>query len=277
MKLSIWVRSPKIVGGCGVLIVSIIFLAAIFAPVISSYDPNQMSLPDRLAGPTREHPFGLDENGSDVLTKVLYGARVSIEVSFSVVTVSLIIGLLLGSLAGVLGGWVDQGISMFVDIVYSFPSFLLALALIAVMGSSITNVIIAMCLSSWTGYARLVRGEILHLKERDFIQTVEALGGGRIRQTIFHVWPNLSGPLVVHSIFAIAGTIIAESGLSFLGLGAPPTTPTWGALLNAGRRVLGEAPHLCLFPGLAILTLVLGFNLIGDSLRTYLDPRRDLH
>lgn len=274
MKFLNWMRSPRGLGLCGASMVSLVLLLALFAPVLSPQDPNYMSLSERFASPSIKHPFGLDENGSDVFAKVAYGARISLGVGITVVVVSLFVGLIVGSLAGVLGGWIDGCICGFINIVYSFPSFLLALALIAMLGPSIKNVIIAMCLSSWTGYARLVRGEILHLRERDFIQTVKALGGSRLRQTVIHIWPNLTGPLMVHSTFAIAGTIIAESGLSFLGLGAPPTSPTWGALLNAGRRVLTEAPHISLFPGSAILILVLGFNLIGDGLRDYLDPRR---
>ncbi|MBK8202222.1 MAG: ABC transporter permease [Bdellovibrionales bacterium] len=195
--------------------VFLVLLLALFAPILSPQDPNYMSLSERFAGPSIKHPFGLDENGSDVFAKVAYGARISLGVGITVVVVSLVIGLIVGSFAGVLGGWIDGCICGFINIVYSFPSFLLALALIAMLGPSIKNVIIAMCLSSWTGYARLVRGEILHLRERDFIQTVKALGGSRLRQTVIHIWPNLTGPLMVHSTFAIAGTIIAESGLSF--------------------------------------------------------------
>lgn len=259
----------------GAIIVSVFFLLAVFAPIICTQDPNQMSLPDQLTGPNWGHPFGRDENGSDVFSKVIYGTRVSMGVGFAVVSFSLLLGLIIGSLAGVLGGKFDSLICGLIDVFYSFPSFLLALALISMMGPSIENMIMAMSLSAWTSYARLVRGEILHLRQREFIQTVISLGGSRRRQIVFHLWPNLTGPLIVHSSFAIAGTIIAESGLSFLGLGASPKTPTWGALLNSGRRVLSEAPHVSLFPGGAILLLVLGFHLLGEGLSLYLDPRKE--
>ncbi|MCB0412672.1 MAG: ABC transporter permease, partial [Bdellovibrionales bacterium] len=191
------------------------------------------------------------------------------------VTVSLILGLILGSLAGFWGGWMDLIIMRGIDMLYAFPNFLLALGLIAVLGPSIKNLIIAMCITSWTGFARLVRGEVLHLREREYVQSARALGAGVLRQLTTHIWPNLVGILLVQATFTMAATIIAESGLSFLGLGAPPETPTWGALLSSGRRILFEAPHVSLFPGLCIVLLVLGFNLFGDGLRDYLDPRRN--
>ena len=258
----------------GAGLVLLMVMVALFFSLIAPQDPNLMSLTARYDPPSWGHPFGLDENGSDVLAKVAYGARISLGVALSVVLVSLIIGLTIGSFAGFLGGWMDNLVMRVIDMIYAFPNFLLALGLVAVMGPSVSNVIFAMCLTSWTGYARLVRGEVLHLKEREYVTSARALGGSSLRQVIVHIWPNLVGPLVVNATFAMAGTIIAESSLSFLGLGAPPTTPTWGALLNSGRKILLEAPHVSIFPGLAILTLVLGFNLFGDGLRDYLDPKK---
>ena len=249
-------------------------LVAVFAPWLAPYDPHEMSLSHQGAPPSFNHPFGRDENGADVLSQVIYGSRVSIGIALSVVGISTLIGLVLGSVSGYVGRWVDLLIMRLIDMIYAFPNFLLALALVAVLGPSVKNVVIAMCLTSWTGYARLIRGEILHLKEREYVQGARALGANHIRIVLFHIWPNLVGPLSVHASFAMAGTIIAESGLSFLGLGAPPSTPTWGALLNSGRKMLVEAPHVSLFPGLAILGLVLGFNLFGDGLRDFLDPRK---
>ena len=224
--------------------------------------------------PSAEHPFGLDENGSDVMAKVVYGARVSLGVALAVVMISTILGVLIGSLAGYWGGAIDGFIMRFIDMIYAFPNFLLALALVAVLGPSIENVIIALCATGWAGYARLVRGEVLHLREREYVVAAKTLGASPARILSLHIWPNLVGPLVVNATFSMAGTIITESGLSFLGLGAPPTTPTWGALLNSGRKILIEAPHVSLFPGLAILILILGFNLFGDGLRDYLDPKK---
>ncbi len=257
----------------GASLVLVVILVAIFAPLIAPQDPNAMSLPDRYQGPSFSHPFGLDENGSDVLAKVVYGARVSLIVSLSVVSLSIIIGLLLGSLAGYFGKLWDGLIMRVIDMIQAFPNFLLALALVAVMGPSVRNVIIAMCLTSWSGFARLVRGEVLYLKEKEYVTSALAVGSTHWRTIILHIWPNLIGAIVVNASFAMAGTIIAESGLSFLGLGAPPTTPTWGALLNSGRKILSEAPHVSIFPGLAIFILILGFNLFGDGLRDYLDPK----
>lgn len=259
----------------GIAFIFLIVLGAIFAPQLSVQDPNQMSLPDRYMGPSIHHPFGLDQNGSDVYSQVLYGARISLLVGISVVGVGAIVGLIFGSLAGFNGGWIDLVLMRVLDMIYAFPGFLLALAMVAVLGPSVQNLILAMCLTSWTGFARLVRGEILHIKTRDFVTSARALGAGPTRVLVLHIWPNLLALLLVQASFAMAGTIITESGLSFLGLGAPPTVPTWGSLLNAGRRVIIEAPHVSVFPGLAILILVLGFNLCGDGLRSWLSPRKN--
>ena len=258
----------------GASLILLMILIAIFAPLICVQDPSMMALNERFSAPSFSHPFGLDQNGSDIYSRVVYGARVSLIVAFSVVGVSLTIGLVLGSLAGYFGGWWDTLIMRTIDMFHAFPGFLLALALVAVLGPSLKNLIIAMCITSWTGYARLVRGEVLHLKERDYVQGALALGAGLPRVLFHHIWPNLTGPLVVQATFGMAGTILAESGLSFLGLGVPPDIPTWGELLNSGRSVLFEAPHVSIFPGFAILILVLGFNFFGDGLRDMLDPKR---
>lgn len=255
------------------LVLGIAFLAA-FASWLSPANPQAISLADRLQGPSTSHLFGLDENGADVLSQVIYGARVSVSVAFSVVLVSVSIGLLVGSLAGYAGGWWDQGIMRLVDMFYAFPGFLVALAFVAVLGPSLGNLIFALSFTSWTSFARLIRGEILHLKEREHVQAARAAGAQPVRIVVYHIWPNLFGLLIVQATFAMAATIIAESGLSFLGLGVPATIPTWGSLLSSGRRVLSEAPHVSLAPGLAIMLLVLGFNLLGDGLRNALDPRR---
>ena len=268
MKRSTWMI---VIGICVILTTSVL---AILAPAISSFDPNEMHLSQRLQSPSLLHLLGTDENGCDILARMLYGSRVSLIVALFVVLISAFVGLILGSIAGFFGGKVDYFITRFIDIVYAFPGFLLALSLVAVLGPSLQNLVISMSLTGWASFARLVRGEVLHLREKEYVLTARALGAGTIRQLVFHVWPNLFGIVVVHSTFALAGTIIAEAGLSFLGLGVPSTTPTWGALLNSGRRFLSEAPHISLFPGAAILILVLGFNLFGDGLRDYLDPRQ---
>jgi len=258
----------------GLILVLGMALMAITAPFIAPFNPQDMSLADRLQGPSVQHPLGLDENGADVLSKVIYGSRISLGVAFSVVGISVIIGLLIGSWAGYAGGWTDHAIMRFVDLFYAFPGFLIALAFVAMLGPSLGNLIFALSFTSWTSFARLVRGEVLHLKEREHVQAARAIGAGPFRITALHIWPNLLSLLIVQATFAMAATIIAESGLSFLGLGVPPTLPTWGSLLSSGRRVLSEAPHVSFSAGVAIMLLVLGFNLLGDGLRDALDPRR---
>lgn len=258
----------------GVAIVGLLTLLGVLAPWLAPHDPARMSLKDRLESPSRVHPLGLDENGADILSRLLFGARVSLTVAWCVTLVAAGVGLLIGSLAGYRGGWTDLLIMRAVDMLSAFPSFLLALALVAMLGPSLRNLIFALSLTAWTAFARLVRGEMLHLKEREHVLNARALGAGGVRIVVRHVWPNLAGLLLVQCTFAMAGTVIAESGLSFLGLGVSPSTPTWGALLNSGRRVLSEAPHVSFAPGCAIVLLVLGFNLLGDGLRERLDPRR---
>lgn len=258
----------------GSAIVVIMGVAGVFAPWLAPYNPSAMHLQNRLESPTWRHPFGLDENGSDVFSRVIYGARVSLTVALSVTFISVAFGLAIGSWSGFQGGLTDQLVMRGVDVFYAFPSFLLALGLVAMLGPSLRNLIFALCLTSWTGFARLVRGEVLHLKEREHVLSAKALGAGGLRLVVLHIWPNLLGLLIVQATFAMAGTVIAESGLSFLGLGVSPSTPTWGSLLNSGRRVMSEAPHVAFAPGLAIIILVLGFNLLGDGLRDHLDPRR---
>ncbi len=257
----------------GAAIFALILIAAVFAPKLSIVDPKIMKLENSFQGPSLQHPFGLDENGSDVFSMMLYGARISLLVALSVVGISALLGTFLGAIAGYYGKWVDQVMMRIIDMLYAFPGFLLAIALVAVLGPSIQNLIFALCITGWTSYARLVRGEVLHLKEREYVQSAKAVGASSLRQILHHILPNLTGPLVVQASFGMAGTIISESGLSFLGLGAPPTEPSWGGLLNAGRQALIDAPHLSIFPGIAILLLVLSFNLLGDGLRDYLDPK----
>lgn len=260
----------------GTVILAGFILVAIFSAWFSDVDPNLMQLPLRYQTPSWSHPLGLDENGSDVFAKISHGASVSLTVCFFVVGFSLLIGLIIGSIAGGSGGKTDAVVMRVIDMVYAFPNILLALALISAMGPSLTNMIIAMTLSGWAGFARLVRGEVLHLKQKDYVQSNRAIGGGPIRTMVLHIWPNLLGILSVQATFAMAGTIVAESGLSFLGLGVPSTTPTWGALLNSGRQFLEEAPHISIAAGGAIFFLVLAFNLIGDGLRDLLDPKSSL-
>ena len=220
------------------------------------------------------HPFGLDENGRDVLMQVMYGIRTSLTVAFTVVGINFILGLFVGSLSALKGGVVDRLCMRVVDLVSAFPRFLLALAILAMMGSSLANLIFAMCLSGWASFARLVRGEILYLKKEAYVEGAWSYGAGGIRVLVFHIWPNLLGLAMVHTAFSLAAVMIGEAGLSFLGLGLPLEIPSLGRLIAAGRRVLWEAPHLSLFPGVVLCLAVFGFQLCAESLRDYYDPHK---
>ena len=257
----------------GLAIVFIAVLAAAIGPALSPYDPAAQELARRLEGPSLEHPFGLDELGRDILARILSGARISLLVGVAVVSVSSIVGMLLGSMAGYFGGRVDDVISRVIDVLMAFPGILLAIALVAVLGPSLTNVVIALSIIGWVGYARLVRGQSLRAREFDFVQAARALGAGSGRIIVRHVLPTALPAVVVQATLGMAGAIIAEAALSFLGLGVQPPTPSWGTMLDAGRSHLFDAPHLTIFPGLAIALLVLGFNFVGDGLRDRVDPK----
>ena len=258
------------------LLVFLIF-AGLVGPTLWNQDPNAIQLSERLESPTLAHPFGLDQNGTDVLAQTLFGARTTLAISFSVVAISLVIGLLVGSHAGWWGGSQDFAISRLIDVFQAFPGFLLSLALVAVMGPSVSHLIFAMCLTGWVGFARVTRAQVLQLKSRDFVMSAQALGASVPRLVIRHIWPNLAAILAVQCAFALSGVILAESGLSFLGLGVPADVPTWGALINSGRRFLAEAPHISLFPGLALASLVFCVQILGEGLRGRLNPREQRH
>jgi peptide/nickel transport system permease protein len=257
----------------GFVIVSIAALAALLGPALSPYDPSAQELVRRLEAPSLAHPFGLDELGRDILARLLAGARISLLVGLAVVSVSSTVGMLMGSIAGYFGGYVDDAISRVVDVLMAFPGILLAIALVAVLGPSLTNVVLALSVIGWVGYARLVRGQALRARELDFVQAARALGAGSTRIVLRHVLPTALPAVVVQATLGMAGAIIAEASLSFLGLGVQPPTPSWGTMLDAGRAHLFDAPHLTIFPGLAIALLVLGFNFLGDGLRDRVDPK----
>ena len=257
----------------GIVIVLIAVGAALVGPVLTPYDPAAQELARRLEGPTLAHPFGLDELGRDILARILSGARISLLVGVAVVSVSSAVGMLLGSIAGYFGGRVDDVISRVIDVLMAFPGILLAIALVAVLGPSLTNVVLALSIIGWVGYARLVRGQALRAREFDFVQAARALGAGSGRIILRHVLPTALPAVIVQATLGMAGAIIAEAALSFLGLGVQPPTPSWGTMLDAGRSHLFDAPHLTIFPGLAIALLVLGFNFAGEALRDRLDPR----
>jgi peptide/nickel transport system permease protein len=248
--------------------------AALAGPLIVPYDASAQQLPLRLEGPSAAHWFGLDELGRDILARILSGARISLLVGLVVVSISASLGILLGSVAGYFGGWVDDVISRTMDVLLAFPGILLAIAMVAVLGPSLTNVVLALSVIGWVSYARLVRGQVLRARELEFVQAARALGARTWRVLLRHVIPTALPAVLVQATLGMAGAIIAEASLSFLGLGVQPPTPSWGTMLNGGRAHLLDAPHLTIFPGLAIALLVLGFNFLGDGLRDALDPRR---
>jgi len=257
----------------GLAIVLAAFLAAVLGPVLSPYSSSEQQLSRRLETPSVSHPFGLDELGRDILVRILDGARISLLVGIAVVSVSSTLGMLFGAIAGYFGGRVDDVISRVIDVLMAFPGILLAIALVAVLGPGLTNVVLALSVIGWVGYARLVRGQALRAREFEFVQAARALGASSARIVIRHVLPTAFPSVVVQATLGMAGAIIAEAALSFLGLGVQPPTPSWGSMLDAGRSHLFDAPHLTVIPGIAIALLVLGFNFLGDGLRDRIDPK----
>lgn len=258
----------------GVVLILIFLTFALFAPWIAPQDPAAINLPDRLNPPSRTHWCGTDELGRDILSRVIYGARISMLVGASVVATSLAVGLIIGSIAGYYGGAIDRFFNVVVmNAFLSFPGILLAIAFVAFRGPGIFNLVLALSLGGWVGYARLVRGQVLAAREREFVEAARALGASDLRIVVRHILPNIIQPVVVQSAIGMAGAILAEATMSFLGLGVPPPTASWGTMLNDGRAHLFDAPHLVLFPALAVMLAVLSFNFIGDALRDYLDPR----
>jgi peptide/nickel transport system permease protein len=257
----------------GAAIVLVAVLAALVGPVLMPFDPADQELALRLEGPSSQHWFGLDELGRDIFARVLSGARISLLVGLVVVGVSSTVGTLLGSIAGYFGGVTDEILSRLMDILLAFPGLLLAIAMVAVLGPSLTNVILALSLIGWVGYARLVRGQVLRARELEFVLAARALGATIPRILARHVIPTALPAVTVQATLGMGGAILAEAALSFLGLGVQPPTPSWGTMLSYGRSHLLEAPHLTIFPGLAIAVLVLGFNFLGDGLRDAMDPQ----
>jgi len=261
----------------GVVLVVIFIVFAVFAPWIAPQDPASISLPIRLSTPSHSHWFGTDELGRDILSRIIYGARISMFVGGCVVLISLALGLIIGSIAGYYGGRIDRFINVIVmNAFLSFPGILLAIAFVAFRGPGIFNLVLALSLGGWVGYARLVRGQVLAAREREFVEAARALGASDLRIVVRHILPNIIQPVIVQAAIGMAGAILAEATMSFLGLGVPPPTASWGTMLNDARAHLFDAPHLVLFPALAVMLAVLSFNFIGDALRDYLDPRSRL-
>jgi peptide/nickel transport system permease protein len=257
----------------GVSLVGLIILAAVFAPWVATHDPATQILSDQLRPPDFKYLLGTDSLGRDIFSRIIWGARISLQMGIVAVSIGLTLGISVGFVAGFAGGLVDLILMRLVDILLSFPLYLLAILVMAILGPSLKNAMIAVGLATFPHIARLVRGETLAIKEREFIEAARGIGAGYLQIGLFHVLPQILGPLVVLATFRIATAIIVESSLSFLGLGPPPPTPAWGLMISDGQEVLEIAPWVSAIPGLAIMMLVLGFNLAGDALRDVLDPR----
>lgn len=258
----------------GWLLIATVVVVAIAAPWVAPHEPSALYLERRLEPPSVEHWLGLDELGRDVLSRLIYGARVSVAVGIAVVLFAGGIGAVVGAVAGFFGGRTDAVLMRVTDVFFAFPGILLAISLVAVLGPALSHVIAALVAIGWVGYARLVRGQVLQVTQNEFVMAARAAGLSPLRILVFHVSPNVLPVLAVQASLGMAGAILAEASLSFLGLGIQPPTPSWGAMINAGRGHLLDAPHLALFPGLAILVTVLALNFIGDDLVDRLDPHR---
>lgn len=257
----------------GLLLTVALVVIALAAPLLVTQDPNVQDTSRRLEAPSKAHPLGLDDLGRDVYSRIVYGARVSLRVGFSVVVLASLVGVTLGAMSGYFGGWMDTVVMRLCDILLAFPGILLAIALVAVLGPSLNNVVLALATTGWVGYARLARGQVLKVREMEYVTAARALGARSPRVIIRHVLPNVINPVIVMATLGLAGAILAEAALSFLGLGVQPPTPSWGAMLTSGRAYLGLANHLAIFPGAAIMLAVMGLNFLGDGLIDALDPK----
>jgi len=258
----------------GIVFVVLFTLCAIFAPWIAPHDPAEINLATRLAPPSHTQICGSDELGRDILSRLIYGSRISMLVGSCVVATSLGLGLIIGSIAGYYGGRIDRFVNVILmNAFLSFPGILIAIAFVAFRGPGIFNLVFALSLGGWVGYARLVRAQVLAAREKEYVEAARALGANDLRIVVRHILPNIIQPVIVQAAIGMAGAILAEATMSFLGLGVPPPTSSWGTMLNDGRGHLFDAPHLVIFPAVAVMLAVLSFNFIGDALRDFLDPR----
>jgi peptide/nickel transport system permease protein len=268
-------RQP--LAAAGVFLLSIFVVGGVLAPWLAPQPPAAIDLLHRLEAPSAAHWAGTDELGRDILSRLLYGARLSLTVSVSVVAISLALGVTLGGLAGYLGGWIDTALTTFaMNTFLALPGILLAIAFAAFLGPGFINLVLALAIGGWAGYARLVRAQVMAVRDREYVDAARALGAGGLRIFFRHILPNILQPVLVQAAIGMAGVILAEATLSFLGLGIPAPAPSWGSMLNDARLHLFDAPHLVLFPALAVAGAVLGFNFLGDALRDRLDPRTRL-
>lgn len=277
MMISFWKRFRKnklaLLGG---FIVACLFTIAILAPAITPYDPNTINVLNILEPPGFTHPFGTDDLGRDILSRIIWGSRISLSVGFVAVGISTFIGVILGAITGYYGGWTDRVVMRFVDIMLSIPTFFLLLAVIAFLEPGISNIMIVIGLTSWMGVTRLVRAEFLSVKEREFAQSARAIGSGDLRIIFRHILPNSMAPVLVSAVLGVAGAILTESALSFLGIGVQPPEASWGNILTIGKDNIEIAWWLSVFPGLAILITVLAYNLLGEGIRDAIDPHMKL-
>jgi len=266
-----WRRSPLTVAG--LVLVALLVFTAVFAPLLAPADPLKQVLSSRLKPPTAEHWMGTDQLGRDVLSRMIYGARISLSIGIVVVGLAASVGIFVGLVAGYSGGWLDEGLMRLTDVFLAFPALILAMAISGALGPSLTNAMIAIAIVSWPVYARLVRGQVLTLRELEYVAAARSLGASSQSIMWKHILPNTLSPLLVQASFDMGAAILAAAGLSFIGFGTQPPTPEWGIMVSDGRNYIATQSWLSLFPGLAILLTVAAFNLIGDGLRDALDPR----
>lgn len=265
-------RSPLAI--LAVVVLASFGIAALLAPWLAPYDPAALHLDLRLLPPGHQFVFGTDELGRDIFSRILFGARLSLTVAIAVVAGSLLLGLLIGSVAGYFGGWRDAVLNVYVmNAFMAMPGILLAIAFVAFLGPGTRNVILALTISGWVNYARLVRAQVMSAREREYVEAARSLGAGDLRILLRHILPNIAQPVIVQAAIGMAGAILAEATLSFLGLGVPPPTASWGAMLNDARAHLFDAPHMVIAPAVAVMLCVLAFSFLGDALRDYADPR----
>jgi peptide/nickel transport system permease protein len=259
----------------GLTIVTGLAVAAVIGPIIAPYDPTSQALANRLRGPSMAHPFGTDQLGRDILSRMLYGARLSLGIAVAVTAIRLVLGTAIGLIAGYAGGVIDEALMRLVDVQLAFPGLILALVIAGILGPSLRNVMIALAVVGWASYARIVRGSVLSTKEQEFVKAAQLMGVSRTRITLRHLLPNVASPVIVLATLNLGTVVLATAGLSFIGLGAQPPTPEWGTMLSSGRHHLRDAWWIANVPGVAIMLTVFGFNLLGDGLRDLLDPKHE--
>lgn len=271
MKLKNFLQDPMAL--LGLILIVAILTVAILAPWLAPHDPLQVNAEHRLESPSSNYLLGTDHLGRCILSRIMYGSRISLSISFLVLVMIMSVGTLVGTLAGYVGGKLDDIIVSIIDVLLAFPGLILALVIAGMLGSSVTNVMIAMASVKWVGYARIIRGMVASIKEKEYVQAARSGGSKHFFLVIRHILPNVLSPVIVLATLDMGSTILAISGMSFLGLGAQPPNPEWGAMLNDGRPYMYMAPWIMIFPGMAILIAVLAFNLLGDGMRDFFDPR----